>query len=222
MKKINLLNAKTLAVALLFTGASLVSCDDRNEYEQPLNDYEAYVDRTANDTEEWTEERWNETEAEYREKRAAVEQHAEAMDDEARARYQEADRKFDERKRRYEEQRAQNMQSGNLNNLYASVGASGSSDLQLSNVTAENLLQNYQQFVDQVEANKESYSSEDWKEIELIWDALNRRKNEVEPNLASEDNMKIAELKVKYGWIKTGNKMEAKAEEKDQTKENQQ
>ena len=219
MKKINLLNWKPLALALILGGATLVSCDDRNEYEQPLNDYEAYVDRTANDTEEWTEERWNETEAEYREKRAAVEQHAEAMDDDARTRYQEADRRYEEVKRRYDEQQAAKATTGNVQNLYATVGASGQSDLQLSNVTAENLLQHYQQFVDQFEANKENYSVEDWKEVELIWDALNRRKNEVEPNLASEDNIKIAELKVKYGWIKTGNKMEAKAEEKDETKE---
>lgn len=218
MKKINFLNLKSLAFVAVLSGATLVSCDDRREYEQPLNDYEAYVDRTANDTEEWTEERWNETQAEYREKRAAVEQYADKMDDDSRRRYQEADRRYDEVRIRYEEERSMASQGANMGNLYAAVGASGSNDLELNNVTAANLLDTYRQFVDQVEANKDSYSREDWQEIEIIWDALNARKNEVEKELPGEDNMKIAELKVKYGWIKTGNKMEAKAEEKDETK----
>lgn len=220
MKKINLFNVKSLAFVVLISGATLVSCDDRREYEQPLNDYEAYVDRTANNTGEWTEERWNETEAEYREKRRQVEQHADRMDDQARTRYQEADRRYEDLRRQYEEQRASRQHTGNVSNLYASVGSAGSNDLQLNNVTADNLLETYRGFVDQVDANKDNYSVEDWKEIEIIWDALNRRKNEVEDNLASSDNMKIAELKVKYGWIKTGNKMEAKAREKDETKGN--
>ncbi|MGI8893673.1 MAG: hypothetical protein ACR2GN_09475 [Bacteroidia bacterium] len=215
MKKINLLNVKSLAFVVLLSGVSLVSCDDRREYDQPLNDYEAYVDKTSNDTGEWTEQRWNETEAEYRERRAAVELHVDKMDEPSRTRYQEADRKYEDLKRQYDEQRAQSQQqSGSVTNLYATVGSAGSNDLQLNSVTAENLLASYRGFVDQVEANKDNYSVEDWKEIEIIWDALNRRKNEVEPNLASEDNMKIAELKIKYGWVKTGNKMEAKAEEK--------
>jgi hypothetical protein len=220
MKKINLFSAKSLAVVVLLSGATLVSCDDRRDYEKPLNEYEAYVDRTANNTQEWTEERWNETEAEYRERRAEVELHADRMDERSRARYQAADRRYEDLRLKYQDQRASRTHSGNVGNLYASIGSSGSNDLQLNNVTADNLLENYRQFVDQVEANKDNYSVEDWKEIEIIWDALNRRKNEVESNLASADNMKIAELKIKYGWIKTGNKMEAKAREKDETKGN--
>lgn len=73
----------------------------------------------------------------------------------------------------------------------------------MSNVTAENLRAKYKEFVDYVNQNKNNMTSRDWNNVEKVWDALNRQKNQVEANLSSEDNVAIGKLKVEYGALKS-------------------
>ncbi|MCD0467515.1 DUF6565 domain-containing protein [Flavobacterium sp. ENC] len=87
-------------------------------------------------------------------------------------------------------------------------------DMSFAWVNAQNIHSVYQQFVHTVENNKDSYSREDWDEIKLMYEALDSRKNTVEKEgLTSEDNRKIAGLKVKFAPMYTLNRMGAKSEE---------
>ena len=104
---------------------------------------------------------------------------------------------------------------GNLQNLYEVV-LTNKGDMDLSAVTASNIVAVYAGFVDIVDAQKDIYTREDWDEVDILWDALNERKNELEDNLSNEQRMKISEDKVKYGTFKTLNKLPAKLEEKNQ------
>lgn len=92
-------------------------------------------------------------------------------------------------------------------------------DMSFSWVNAQNIHSVYQQFVHTVENNKDSYSREDWDEIKLLYEALDSRKNTVEKEgLSSEDNRKIAGLKVKFAPMYTLNRMGAKSEENREAK----
>lgn len=92
-------------------------------------------------------------------------------------------------------------------------------DLTFNWVNKDNILQVYENFVNTVQQNKESYSREDWDEIKLLYEALDSRKNTVEKEgLSSKDNLKIAALKTEFAPMYTINRMTAKAEENAEAK----
>ncbi len=66
--------------------------------------------------------------------------------------------------------------------------------------------------------NKSTYSREDWDEINVLYEALDTRKNAVEKDLKSADNMKIAGLKIRFASIaathRGGTKVKENAEAK--------
>ena len=68
-------------------------------------------------------------------------------------------------------------------------------------VTGDNIRGIYQNFVDVVADNKNNYTREDWDEIDVLYEALDTRKNVVEKDLATNDNIKIAGLKIRYASI---------------------
>ena len=80
-------------------------------------------------------------------------------------------------------------------------------------VTAQNILGVYKNFVNTVADNKGNYTREDWDEIKVLYEALDTRKNAVEKDLASRDNMKIAGLKIRFATIKALHRGGTKSEE---------
>ncbi|MNY25681.1 hypothetical protein D3C86_1594810 [compost metagenome] len=93
-------------------------------------------------------------------------------------------------------------------------------DMNFNWVNASNILSVYQQFVQTAENNKDSYSREDWDEVKLMYEALDSRKNTVEnEGLTSDDNRKIAGLKLKFAPMLKLNRMGAKSEEMAKAKE---
>lgn len=93
-------------------------------------------------------------------------------------------------------------------------------DMEFEWINKDNILPVYQNFVDTVEANKDSYSREDWDEIKLLYEAIDTRKNTVEnEGLTSADNRKIAGLKLKFAPMYTFNRMGAKSEENAKAKQ---
>lgn len=74
-----------------------------------------------------------------------------------------------------------------------------SADMSFGWINKDNILSVYETFVNTVDANKDSYSREQWDEIKLLYEAIDTRKNTVEKEgLTSADNMKIAGLKLKF------------------------
>ena len=93
-------------------------------------------------------------------------------------------------------------------------------DMNFDWVNKDNILAVYQQFVDATDANKDNYSREDWDEIKLLYEALDSRKNTVEKEgLSSDDNRKIANLKLKFAPMLKFNRVSAKTEEMKEAKE---
>ena len=93
-------------------------------------------------------------------------------------------------------------------------------DMNFGWVNAANIHSVYQQFVHTVENNKDKYSREDWDEVKAMYEALDSRKNTVEKEgLSSEDNRKIAGLKIKFAPMYTLNRMGAKSEEMKKAKQ---
>lgn len=93
------------------------------------------------------------------------------------------------------------------------------SDTDFSWVNKDNILKAYQDFYEVYDRNADNYSREELDQIKLIYEALDAHKNKVEKEgLSSSDNMKIAELKVKFAprfkWDRMTSKSDENAEAK--------
>ncbi len=93
-------------------------------------------------------------------------------------------------------------------------------DMSFAWVNKDNILKVYDTFYQSYKENKESFSREDYDEIKLMWEALDSRKNTVEKEgLSSEDNGKIASIKVKFSPMFKMNRVGAKSRENTEAKE---
>lgn len=92
-------------------------------------------------------------------------------------------------------------------------------DMKFAYVTADNIRAVYQNFVDVVADNKNNFSREDWDEINVLYEALDTRKNVVEKDLAANDNIKIAGLKVRYASIAATHRGGSKVKENTEAKQ---
>ncbi|MBN8641323.1 MAG: hypothetical protein J0L86_05860 [Flavobacteriales bacterium] len=93
-------------------------------------------------------------------------------------------------------------------------------DMSFAWVNKDNVLQVYETFFQSYKDNKGDFSREDYDEIKLMYEALDNRKNTVEKEgLSSEDNGKIASIKLKFGPMFKVNRIGAKSRETAEAKE---
>lgn len=93
-------------------------------------------------------------------------------------------------------------------------------DMSFAWVNKDNALQVYETFFQSYKDNKGDFSREDYDEIKLMYEALDNRKNTVEKEgLSSEDNGKIASIKLKFGPMFKVNRIGAKSRETAEAKE---
>ena len=211
-------NSIKSTVAIFAASILIVSCTPENKESESLKELDNYVSKIDNET----ADNWEEVENNYQEKKAAAEMEMDDFSEEQKAKFNELQANFEEKKIKYaemaEKKAEETAQQSAINKMYLTV-KNPNRDLNLEAVTAENIKKTYSNFVAYVKSNQEAMSIEAWKEAELIWDALNERKNVVEPDLAAADNREIAKLKIEYGTLKTTNKPGAKMQSKEDTEE---
>lgn len=204
----------------LFIAAAIVSvgftaCNTENkEAQQTVETLTVYVDSVENATPVYTAENWAAIDNGYQERAARAEQNLAALSAEEKAKADASKARYEALKAKYElaikEQAAANQNTATagtsanfrkvLRDRLFGEGKIGD-DMQFKFVTGANILGIYQNFVDVVAENKSNYTREDWDEINVLYEALDTRKNEVEKDLATADNLKIAGLKIRYASI---------------------
>ncbi|TPG42217.1 DUF6565 domain-containing protein [Flavobacterium pectinovorum] len=218
MKNIQLLSGLAI-IALSFT-----SCKDEKQEkaQKTVDSYVAYVDSVKNVASADLKADWKAVDAEYDKKAQEAELAlADIKDNSA------ATEKVNTSKVKYEEFKKEMTAvfappapspKQQLRNALFGEGKIGD-DMNFDWVNAKNIHSVYQQFVHTVEDNKDKYSREDWDEVKMMYEALDSRKNTVEKEgLTSEDNRKIAGLKLKFAPMYTLNRMGAKSEETKEAK----
>lgn len=216
-------NAKLfLVMALVALGFS--SCKDEKETQAQkiVDTYVMYVDSLGNVSSLDAEGNWEDIDGNYQMRSKEADEALANLKDkiEAQKRIDASRAKYLELKAKVEADRAAAQQAAananpkqQLRNALFGEGRIGD-DMNFNWVNASNILSVYQQFVQTAESNKDNYSREDWDEVKLMYEALDSRKNTVEnEGLTSEDNRKIASLKLKFGPMFKLNRMGAKSEE---------
>ncbi|MEO7308744.1 MAG: DUF6565 domain-containing protein [Ferruginibacter sp.] len=222
MKKTQLL----IAAAVISIG--FTACQNKTEQTttREVDVYNSYVDSVENLTPVYTTEYWTAIDNGYQERMMRAEKDLANFTAEEKARYEASKARYATLKANYElklkENAATPMTATSnyrqiLRNRLFGEGKIGD-DMKFSFVTADNIRAVYQNFVDVVSDNKNNYTREDWDEINVLYEALDTRKNAVEKDLATKDNLVIAKLKIKYAAINAthrgGTKVKENAEAK--------
>lgn len=211
-----------LLFGLAFVAMGFVSCKDEKaaQAEKTIDSYVVYVDSIKNVTAENVKANWKTIEEGYATRAEKAEMALADLKENAKAQ-----ERLEASKAKYEafkaEMAALNAPSKmqKMRDALFGEGKIGE-DMNFDWVNAKNIHSVYQQFVHTVENNKDSYSREDWDKIKMMYEALDSRKNTVEKEgLTSEDNRKIAGLKLKFAPMYTLNRMGAKSEETAKAKE---
>ena len=203
-----------LLIAAAIVSVGFTACNTENkEAKESVETLNVYVDSIENATPVYTTENWTAIDNGYQERAARAEKNLAALSAEEKAKADASKAKYEALKAKYElaikEQEMKNaMTPANTAPNFRKVlrdrlfgeGKIGD-DMQFKFVTADNILGVYQNFVDAVADSKNNYTREDWDEINVLYEALDTRKNEVEKDLKTADNLKIAGLKIKYASI---------------------
>jgi hypothetical protein len=211
-----------LGLAVVALGFTSCKGEKEKEAEKTIDSYTVYVDSVNTVPAEDAKANWQSIEATYELKSSQAETALADLKDD-----QKAKEKMEVSKLKYAALKAAmeaemtaelpNSKQQMRNELFGD-GKIGE-DMNFDWVNAGNIHNVYQQFVHTVENNKDKYSREDWDEIKLMYEALDSRKNTVEKEgLSSEDNGKIASLKLKFAPMYTLNRMGAKTEEMEEAK----
>lgn len=215
-----------LTLAMVAFAAIFTSCKDtqKDVAQESVDKYTMYIDSVSNVTSAEASKNWNDIESNYQKNKEEANNAIVDVKEnsEMQASIDESTDQFLVFKAKVKAE-TEAMQAENLKVMMRqSLLGTGfdNNDMKFTWIHKDNILSVYQNFVDTVEKNKDSYSREDWDEIKLLYEAIDTRKNTVEnEGLTSEDNRKIAGLKLKFAPMYTFNRMGAKSSENAAAKE---
>jgi hypothetical protein len=207
LNKTKMTKTKLLITAAI-TSIGFTACNTPNDAaNKDAEVLTMYVDSVDNLTPVYTTEYWTVIDNGYQERALKAEATNASLKEEDRAKAEASKTKYEVLKAKYELNIKENEAKASspnfrtvLRNRLFGEGKVGD-DMKFEYVTGNNIRDIYQNFVDVVADNKNSYSREDWDEINVLYEALDTRKNVVEKDLATNDNIKIAGLKVRYASI---------------------
>ncbi len=220
MKRLNLV----LAAALIAAGATSCKNEQQEMAEKNIDRYESYVDSIGRLDAAERNANWAAIEAEYQARLAEAEAAlANAKDTEnATKRVEESKTEYSGVKTEAEtaaQEQAASSGSGLADSFFGPGNVIGD-DMSFAWVNKDNILSVYEKFVETFNANKDSYSRQDFDKIKAWYEALDARKNTVEKEgLSAEDNRKIAALKVEFSPKFKWERMTAKGDENEAAKE---
>lgn len=224
MKRFNLV----LGTVLVAAGA--VSCKDeaKTTAEHNVDHYVVFVDSINGLDAAERSANWAAIDAEYqaRETEAQAALTTLENDEAAAKRIEESRAKYDGVKMQAENEakakaEAANASAGNsMADRFFGPGNVVGNDMTFSWVNKDNILDVYTKFYETFDADKDEYSRQDLDKVKAWYEALDARKNTVEKEgLSSEDNGKIANIKLKFAPKFRWERLTAKGEENKEAKD---
>ena len=190
----------------------VISCTQEQKSDQAYDEYREYVMDHQNNAEKYYDRQWSEIEQEYNEKKNRAEAKMDNWNDQMRAEYETTRQNWEAFREKHTAELQRREQQVSDNVLMSSLFPSGINE-DLSNVTSANIVEVYKHFVNNVEAQKDNLTKEQWTKVENMWERLDDRKDQVEKNVKAGEEMALAEQKLKYTGIKAVNRPVAKSEE---------
>lgn len=217
-----------ITAAIVITGFTACDNSAKDAAKQDASILTQYVDSVESLKPVYTLESWTAIDNGYQERALTAEKNLATLEAADQAKAEESKKKYAALKATYQAKLEAKEEAAKLaastpdyrqilRNTLFGEGKIGS-DMKFGFVTASNILSVYQNFVSAVSDNKDKYTREDWDEIKVLYEALDTRKNTVEKDLASSDNMKIAGQKVKFASIRATHRGGTKVSENEEAK----
>ena len=217
-----------ITAAIVMTGFTACNNSAKDAAKLDAAILSQYVDSVENLHRVYTLENWTAIDNGYQERALTAEKTIATLEAGDRAKADESKKKYAALKEAYQTKLQEKESEAKaaadtpdyrqvLRNRLFGEGKIGS-DMKFGFVTADNILSVYQHFVNTVSENKNEYTREDWDEIKVLYEALDTRKNTIEKDLASSDNMKIAGQKVKFASIRATHRGGTKISENEEAK----
>lgn len=203
-----------VSIATLFIFPSCTDQEKENT-RQSIRDFKVYVKEHKDATANYLDRKWEDLEKEYNEKIAALDKKTDKMDREMKESYQAAKDDWEVFKADYLAKQAEKEKAAEADQLKTSIIPSDI-HTDFSNVTGKNIAAVFEHFVNTVDNRKESYSKEEWININNYWKSLNDVSVRLDDanEISREDRRKMDGLRLKYAAIKTLNKPFAESETK--------
>ena len=220
---------KVMVTALIgMAGFAACSSGATEVAKQDAVNLNTYVDSVEKLTPVYTVANWSTVDNGYQERALLAEKNLATLEAADKAKVEESKVKYAALKAKYETKLKENEMEAKtaaatpdyrqvLRNRLFGEGKIGS-DMKFGFVTANNIHEVYKNFVNTVADHKNDYTREDWDEIKVLYEALDTRKNAVEKDLSSSDNLKIAGLKIRFASIKATHRAGTKGEENEKAK----
>lgn len=218
-----------ITAAIMIGGFTACNNSAKDEARQDVTSLTTYVDSVEGLTPVYTTENWTVIDNGYQERVMRAEKRLADLDATEKAEAEQSKAKYATLKARYELNIKENEATAKLqattpnfkqvlrNRLFGE-GKIGD-DMKFEFVTGANMLSVYKNFVNSVADGKNDFTREDWDEINVLYEALDTRKNVVEKDLPSGDNLKIAGLKIRYASITSTHRGGTKVTENKEAKQ---
>lgn len=225
MKKVNFM----VIVVIVTLGFTACNNSEKEMAKQDAENLSVYVDSVEGAPAIYTTANWTEIDNGYQERALKAEARLDQLEAADKAKAEAAKAKYAALKASYEVKIKEKEEAAKaatatpdyrsiLRNKLFGEGKIGA-DMKFDWVTAQNIHDVYKNFVNAVADNKDNFTREDWDEIKVLYEALDSRKNAVEKELATSDNLKIAQLKVRFVAIKALNRGVSKVSENEKAKQ---
>lgn len=191
------------------TALAFTACNNDEQLRKDTAELRDYVNNHRDSVEIYAETQWDNLEAEYNTKKAKID--TSKLADELRETYRETEKDWESFKADYTVKHEEKVKVAEVDAFRATLAIQGVRP-DYSDLSNTNILAAYDHFVNMVKTNKDAYTKEQWLVVNNSWKALQGRKKEIDNNIASADNTKIAKLQLEYTAIKATNRPFADSE----------
>ncbi|MES2559390.1 MAG: hypothetical protein V4590_06595 [Bacteroidota bacterium] len=200
---------------LLSTFVLLTYCTNQGKEKtrESLTEFKAYVKEHKDATANYVDQKWEDLEKEYNQKKAELDKDLDKMDQEMKDSYRAAEADWEAFKTEYLLKQKEKEEQAKAEQFKATILPPEIST-DFSNINGKNIAPVLEHFVNTVDNKKETYSKEEWININNYWKSLNDLAGRLDENhqVTREDSRKMDGLRIKYMAIKALNKPFAESE----------
>ena len=186
-------------LSILFVVALLSACSasKETEVEDELGDFRTWVSQTTSNIGDRTEDDWKRAKSDFSTRTQELDQKQETFTDELKQEYQQLKDEFNNADKAYEEGRRAARLTEWEQKLLGSYADK-------TTITSANVRQVYIAFLESVRSQRSTWTDEDWEMAKMVMKSLNDRKEEVDEDLPTDDEVKIKALQMEFRTLETG------------------
>ncbi len=187
-----------LAFMLLLNGL-LSGCSASKEQEigDDISDFRTWVTMQTQNIADRTEEDWQRTKDDFKLRTQELDDQQENFTDEIKQEYEQLKEQFN----KADEERARNLAQREALESWQQELLGDYADR--NTITAANVREVYIAFMENVRAKHQNWTDQDWEMAKMVRDSLDKRKDEVDEGLPTDDEVKIKALQMEFRTLET-------------------